>query len=484
MKIMLNKLLPDEVNLPELFVQGITADSRKIKPGDLFVAIPGLHVDGRQFIGEAERKHAVAVLCEPRAPVSKTSIPVLEIDNLKSKVGAIASRYFGDPSSRLSVVAITGTNGKTSCSHFIAQALSSLGCRCGVVGTIGYGAPGDLIESSMTTPDSIDLQDHLAYLVKKSCKVVALEASSHGLEQGRLNGTKVETAIFTNITRDHLDYHDSFEAYQEAKKLLFTRSGLETVIINMDDDYGEVLKKSVSEGVDIYTTSILNSAADLHCQNITLDENGMSFELISPWGESLVKSRLMGEFNISNLLSTAALLGSRGFSLKDIVTAISNAGAVKGRMEVLRNDNQPTVVIDYAHTPDALEKALRATHNHCKGDLWCVFGCGGDRDRGKRSEMGRIASRLAQHIMITDDNPRSESSMTIVGDIFQGVICGSDVEIETNRRSAIRKVLARAGAGDVVLIAGKGHEEYQEVMGEKLAFSDHEVVREFVSKSR
>jgi UDP-N-acetylmuramoyl-L-alanyl-D-glutamate--2,6-diaminopimelate ligase len=380
-------------------------------------------------------------------------------------------------------VAITGTNGKTSCSHFIAGALSSLGLKCGVIGTLGHGVLEDLNESFMTTPDAIDLQGYLAYLVGETCQAVALEASSHGLEQGRLNGTLVDTAVFTNITRDHLDYHETFEGYQDAKKLLFSWEGLKTAIINIDDDFGIVLSSSVSKNVTVYTTSTHNPEADVYCRNICLDKNGMSFELISPWGTATIKSRLMGEFNVSNLVATAALLGSRGYSMKDIVSALSNAEAVKGRMEVIRDGNQSTVVIDYAHTPDALQKALLATQQHCKGDLWCVFGCGGDRDKGKRPEMGEIASRLAAHTMITDDNPRSESSASIAGDIFKGVIPGSDVNIETNRRLAIRKVLKCAGPGDVVLIAGKGHEQYQEIMGEKFAFSDHEVVREFVGKS-
>lgn len=484
---MLKKLLPDEVDLPELVVRGISGDSRKLKQGDLFVAVPGLSVDGREFIGEADKKQAAVALCEPPAPALDTSMPVIEIVNLKSRTGDIASRYYGEPSGQLLVVAITGTNGKTSCSHFIAGALSSLGLKCGVIGTLGYGLPGDLNESFMTTPDAIDLQDHLAYLVNETCRAVTLEASSHGLQQGRLNGTLVDTAIFTNITRDHLDYHESFEDYQDCKKLLFTWKGLKTAIINIDDEFGVELRETVSNSINkdvvVYTTSTHNRQADVHCRNICLDQNGMSFELVSPWGEATIASPLMGEFNISNLATTAALLGSLGYDFKAIVWALSNVEAVKGRMEVLRHANQPTVVIDYAHTPDALAKALLATKQHCKGDLWCVFGCGGDRDKGKRPEMGEIASRLAAHTMITDDNPRSETSVSIVDDILPGVISGSDVKVETNRRLAIRKVLMSAGSGDVVLIAGKGHEQYQEVMGEKLAFSDHEVVDEFVGRS-
>ncbi|MCZ6501777.1 MAG: UDP-N-acetylmuramoyl-L-alanyl-D-glutamate--2,6-diaminopimelate ligase [Gammaproteobacteria bacterium] len=497
---MLNDLLPDQHDLPKLVIQGITDDSRMVEQGDLFIAVPGMTVDGRDFIKDVEARNAAGVLCESPAPQVEISIPVVAIENLKTRTGDIAGRYYGNPSSQLLVVAITGTNGKTSCSHFVSQGLSIMGARCGVIGTMGYGTltdtNGDLASNEhpwslkttspaagLTTPGPINLQKHLAYLVNDSCTAVALEASSHGLEQGRLNGTQIDVAVFTNMTRDHLDYHKDFEGYQKSKQKLFAWEGLKTAIVNRDDEFGQKLCQSISDGVEVFSTSISGSEADIYCRDIHLDNDGLSFGVSSPWGEATIKSPLMGRFNAHNLLSTLAVLGSQGYAFDETIRAISNIGMVKGRMEVIRNAYQPTVVIDYAHTPDALEKALQATREHCGGELWCVFGCGGDRDKGKRPQMGEIASQVASHVMITDDNPRSESSMVIANDIFKGVVPGADVEIETNRRAAIWKVLSKADPGDVVLIAGKGHEEYQEVLGKKLAFSDHEVVRGFVSKS-
>ena len=497
---MLNDLLPDQRDLPKLVIAGITDDSRMVEQGDLFIAVPGLKVDGRDFIKDVEARNAAGVLCESPAPHIEVSIPVVAIDNLKTRTGDIAGRYFGNPSSRLLVVAITGTNGKTSCSHFISQGLSAMGTRCGVIGTLGYGTlthldgglsspalPGLLKPTSpgggLTTPGPIDLQKHLAYLVNDSCTAVALEASSHGLEQGRLNGTQIDVAVFTNMTRDHLDYHKDFEGYQKAKQKLFAWEGLKTAIVNRDDEFGQELCETVSKEVEVFSTSISSSEADIYCRDIQLDADGLSIDVSSPWGEASIKSSLVGRFNAHNLLSTLGVLGSQGHVFEEIISAISNIGMVKGRMEVIRYKNRTTVVIDYAHTPDALDKALQAIREHYGGELWCVFGCGGDRDKGKRPQMGEIASTLADHVMITDDNPRSESSAIIADDIVKGLVPGTDVQIETDRRTAIWKVLSDASPGDVVLIAGKGHEEYQEVSGKRLAFSDHQVVRDFISNS-
>lgn len=497
---MLNDLLPDQHDVPKLAIGGITDDSRLVEQGDLFFAVPGMKVDGRDFIEDVVARNAVGVLCESPVPQVEVSIPVVAVDNLKTRTGDIAGRYYGNPSGQLLVVAITGTNGKTSCSHFISQGLSAMGARCGVIGTLGYGTLTDLngglsspglprllkttsSQAGLTTPGPINLQQHLAYLVSDSCTAVALEASSHGLEQGRLNGTEIDVAVFTNMTRDHLDYHKDFESYQKSKQKLFAWEGLKTAVVNRDDEFGRKLCASMGPGVEVFSTSVVGSEADIYCRDIHLDAGGLSFDVFSPWGEALIKSPLMGRFNVHNLLSTLTVLGSQGYAFEKIISAISNIGMVKGRMEVLRNENQATVVIDYAHTPDALHQALRSTREHYDGALWCVFGCGGDRDKGKRPLMGEIASTLADHVMITDDNPRSESSMVIANDIVKGVVPGVEVEIETNRRTAIRKVLTSADPDDVVLIAGKGHEEYQEVLGKRLAFSDQEVVRNFISNS-
>jgi UDP-N-acetylmuramoyl-L-alanyl-D-glutamate--2,6-diaminopimelate ligase len=480
---MLNQLLPDETNVPQLEVQGVSNDSRNVQPGDVYLAGPRLILDGRDYIGDARKMGAVAILCEPPVPSLKLDIPLVEVRNLRAKTGNIASRCYNNPSSKMLVIAITGTNGKTSCSHFIAQVLGSIKLKCGVIGTMGVGIPGALEDSAMTTPDPIELQKNLAALLDLSCNAVTLEASSHGLAQDRLIGTEVDIAIFTNITRDHLDYHSSFDEYFASKKLLFSSFELKTAIINCDDEYGRELCEFVSEAVSIYSFGIENKNADVGCSDIELNERGMSFNLQTPWGSRPISSELMGRFNIYNLLATAAVLGSQGLSIESIAQALQSLKTVKGRMEVIRHASIATVIIDYAHTPDALEKALQAIKEHCTGALWCVMGCGGDRDIGKRPLMGEIASRLADYLVITDDNPRSESSSKIAEDIYAGIVAGSDVQVNTNRQSAIRRALSKAKPEDIVLIAGKGHEEYQEIKGTKLSFSDHAVVLEFVGES-
>lgn len=489
MSMMLSELLPDESKLPDIVVQGLANDSRKVRAGDLFLAAPGITVDGRKFIRAAEEKRAVAILCEPPVPHKTIGIPVVELNGVRQLTGAIASRFHGNPSEKLLVIAITGTNGKTSCSHFIAHALTSLNLKCGVIGTIGVGVPGELRENPMTTPDPLDLQGYLAKFVEDGCRAVTLEASSHGLEQSRLNGTKVDTAIFTNITRDHLDYHPSFRDYLDAKKSLFRFDGLKVAIINMDDESSESLRHCVSDKVDIYTISINDATASISGSDITPSESGLNFQLSTPWGTAHIHSRLIGHFNVTNLLTVAAVLGSKGYLMEQITAALSEINTVKGRMEVLAKAGLPTAIIDYAHTPDALEKALLAAREHCRGKLWCVMGCGGDRDVGKRPVMGEIASRLSDHLVITDDNPRSESSMDIAKDIFKGALSGmemgvvADVKIETDRRTAILGALGTAHAGDIVVIAGKGHETYQEINGERLTYSDHAVVGDFFGSS-
>jgi UDP-N-acetylmuramoyl-L-alanyl-D-glutamate--2,6-diaminopimelate ligase len=501
LKVMLNELLPDHHELPELLIEGITNDSRKVGSGDLFVAVTGLNVDGRSFIADAQEKNAVGILCEPPRPEIELEIPIVAVKNLKASVGNIASRFYGNPSDQLLVVAITGTNGKTSCSHFIAQGLSAMGTRCGVIGTMGYGTltsakgaaakgaqyrplKNNVSGTDLTTPDPIVLQEYLAYLVDDDCSAVALEASSHGLAQGRLNGTQINVAVFTNMTRDHLDYHADFDSYHESKQQLFSWEGLKTAVVNLDDEFGRRLCSSIGDGVEVLAVSASSSEADIYGKDIRLHDDGLSFSVCSPWGEAKVRSPLVGRFNVHNLLSTLGVICSQSYGFEEAISVISEIGMVKGRMEVIRNPGQPTVIIDYAHTPDALDKALQATKEHCLGELWCVFGCGGDRDKGKRPLMGEIASTHASHVVITDDNPRSESSLVIANEIAHGVVAGVDVEIEADRRTAIWKTLSNAGSRDVVLIAGKGHEEYQEVSGKKLAFSDHDVVGDYVSSSQ
>lgn len=479
---MLSELLPDIAMPIDLAVSGLTDDSRKVAPGDLFLAAPGAELDGRAFIVDAIARHAGAVLAEPPANVQGIEVPVIEVADLGQRKGEIASRFYGEPSESLLIVAITGTNGKTSCSQFVADALGKSGKPCGIVGTLGYGKPGALREAGLTTPGAIELQKRLSSLLAEGCEAVSLEASSHGLAQGRLNGTAIDIGVFTNITRDHLDYHDTFAGYKRAKQLLFEWPGLKGAVINGDDEFGRSLAASMPAGVQTITYSLESSACDVFCSDVSYRKDGFDAEVMTPWGGGAVSSNLLGKFNVSNLLATISVLGLLEYDLSETLSIASALATVPGRMDRIAREGAPVVVIDYAHTPDALEKALEALASHCQGSLWCVVGCGGDRDRGKRPQMGRIASTLADHAIITDDNPRTEDSAVIIADILEGVD-QTTVTVEPDRATAIRLAISGAGKDDIVLIAGKGHEDYQEVNGKKLFFSDYVEVEKIVGKT-
>lgn len=469
---MLSQLIPDVSLKQDVMIQGITDDSRNIKQGDLFVALPGIKHDGRAYIQDVEGL-AAAVICEFPVPTENIGIPVVGVKDLREKTGDIASRYFGMPSQQLTVFAVTGTNGKTSVANFVAEAATKLGKKCGVIGTLGHGIPPVLTAGSLTTPDAITLQAKLASLLDGGCSMVALEASSHGLAQGRLNGTLIEIAAITNISRDHLDYHDSLDDYMESKRRLLEWSTLKTAIFNLDDPRTLEISRSAQGEAISYG---LANHADVVARSIEFSDSGLSFELTSPWGEAKVTSGLLGRFNVSNLLATASVLGAMGFEFQKIADVLGEIGNVPGRMDAIRQEGFPLVVVDYAHTPDALEKALQALREHMQGKIWCVFGCGGDRDTGKRPQMGEVASRLADHVIITNDNPRNEDPKAIANDISKGIVSKHFVEL--SRISAIQLAIESADAGDVVLIAGKGHEGYQEIDGEKRPFSDSSVVKQ------
>lgn len=480
--MMLSELMPN-MKLPvDLAVSGITDDSRRVNPGDLFVAVPGLTVDGRRYIGDAIDRRAAAVLCEPPMPQVDDGIPIIEVPRLSARKGEIASRFYGEPSTRMLIVAVTGTNGKTSCSQFLAAALSTAGCKCGVIGTLGFGTPGALEDAGLTTPDAIGVQSRLSMLLERGCEAVCLEASSHGLSQGRLNGTAIDVALFTNISRDHLDYHDTFGEYKNAKALLFRWQGLKGAVVNIDDPFGVELAAMTGDDVQCVTYSIEDRSADVHSDSLVFREDGFDAEVVTPWGAGAVSSALLGRFNVGNLLAVVSVLGLLEYDITDVLAAAGKLETVPGRMEAMRRPGAATVVIDYAHTPDALEKALDALKLHCRGELWCVFGCGGDRDVGKRPLMGRIAERLADHVVVTDDNPRTEPSEFIIQQIVGGMNDHEQVQIDPDRESAIRSALSAAGEHDIVLIAGKGHEDYQEVNGVRKPFSDYEVVRRILGE--
>jgi len=495
MQAMLNNLLPDQ-SLPAITITGMQYDSRKVKAGDLFFATRGVETDGRKYVSDVINV-AAAVLCE--APYDSKFANDFEVANLSFRKGEVASRFYGVPSSDLNVIAVTGTNGKTSISHYLAQALTALGQLCGVVGTLGAGIGDNLAEIGMTTPDAIDLQRWLFIMKGQGATAASVEASSHGLVQGRLNGTKINLAIFTNISRDHLDYHKDFDTYAAAKKKLFTWPALKNAVVNLDDELGEALALDLNQAPSIdasskenlaadpkwvkcMTYSLYRPEADVHCTSILYNEVGIS-ALVAYRGKVLpFRSSLLGEFNVSNLLAVIATLLSQGEEFSRALSVVSQLRNVKGRMDVLSRVGKPTVVIDYAHTPDALKNALLAIKQHARGRVICVMGCGGDRDRGKRPLMGEISGRLANQTIVTSDNPRTEEPHAIIDDIVCGFDAQAVVSIEVDRTIAIEKALKEAGLDDLVLIAGKGHEEYQDVNGQKLPYSDYRVVENYLSE--
>lgn len=464
----------------DIDVVHITDDSRDVRAGTVFFAVPGLSADGRAFIADAASQGAVAILAEPPVPAVELDIPLMEVADLGSRRGELASRFYGNPSEKMLVVAVTGTNGKTSCSHFIAQALSESGRRCGVMGTLGYGSPGDVREPGLTTPGAIECQRRLSEILEAGGDGIALEASSHGLVQDRLAGTDIDIAVFTNITRDHLDYHETFADYKAAKQRLFEWRGLDSAVLNIDDEWTAELE-SATVADSIITYGMRNRIADVYCSSLYFRADGFDADVVTPWGSGEVRSSLLGDFNVSNLLAAVAVLGLMGHDIEDICRWASDVEGVPGRMDLVHAD--PSVVIDYAHTPDALQKALEALSRHKQARLFCVVGCGGDRDRGKRPVMAALAATLADRAILTSDNPRSEDPAAILDDMVAGLDDRDGVSVIADRGDAIALALSEAQSGDIVLIAGKGHEDYQEVAGKRIRFSDYDEVRKHLGGS-
>lgn len=470
----------------------LSSDSRTISPGDVFFAYPGDAADGRDYIERAVEAGARAVVYEAdnHAWDEKHVLPRLAVENLKDLAGEIASAYYDQPDAGMFTVAVTGTNGKTSCTQWLGKALSGLGLPTAVVGTLGValyrdGKHGGFNTTGYTTPDAVQLQRRLAQLRTAGAQALAIEASSIGLDQGRLNGSHFNVALFTNFTRDHLDYHGSMEAYEAAKRRLFDWPGLEHAVVNLDDDMGQRLVAHLaatrpSLPVTGYTTIGRSAGAIpvLSASDIRTSHGGTVFRLDAPGGSSQVKTRLVGQFNVSNVLGVTGVLLARGFDLRAALDAVESLTSVPGRMEQIGGHEAPLIVIDYAHTPDALEKTLstlREVAQQRHGKLWCVFGCGGDRDPGKRPQMGKV-SQTADHIIATSDNPRSEDPAKILEQIVAGIdsarIQKDALHVIEDRASAILWAVRHAGKNDVVLLAGKGHESYQEIKGKKLPFLD------------
>lgn len=465
----------------DIVVSGLTLDSRQVRPGDAFFALRGTREHGIAFARGAVERGARVVLAEaPAAAVDGIGVPVLWVDGLHGKVSEIASRFFGRPSESLRIIGVTGTNGKTSTVQLLAQALEQLGHRAATIGTLGAGLHGHLKEGERTTPDAIHVQGLLASFRDEGATHVAMEVSSHALEQGRVAAVAFDVAAFTNLTRDHLDYHGSMEAYGEAKAKLFAWPTLDAAAINVDDAFGRTLAQRIPQGVRALRLSTDNHAdAEVRASNIATSAEGLAFDLQTPWGAHAVRSHLLGRFNVANLLAVIACLGALGAPFDRIVEVVESLEPINGRMNRLGGvAGLPLVVVDYAHTPDALEQALAALRAHCEGRLICVFGCGGERDAGKRPQMGAIAERLADRIIVTDDNPRGEDGDVIVAQIVAGLRQPDMATVERDRALAIGLALSSAQPGDVVLIAGKGHETYQEGAHGKRPFDDLAVARQ------
>ncbi|MEO8164904.1 MAG: UDP-N-acetylmuramoyl-L-alanyl-D-glutamate--2,6-diaminopimelate ligase [Betaproteobacteria bacterium] len=457
----------------------IAIDSRKVKRGDLFLAYPGQRADGRAHIPQAIAAGASVVLWDSTdfSWNAAWSVPNLGIAELRQHVGDIAARFFDYPSRNMWLAGVTGTNGKTSCSHLIAQCLTRLGRKTAVIGTLGSGFMGQLDASVNTTPDALLLQRVLAELRGRGATGCAMEVSSHGIDQGRINGTKFDVALFTNLTRDHLDYHKTMEDYGAAKARLFHWPHLKHAIINIDDQFGRELVNTIDRSrVNVLGYGL--GKGEIAGHRLDLSSRGLKLEITTPWGAAQLTSKLLGDFNAANLLGVLGVLMVAEVSLEDAVAALAQVEPVSGRMQTVRAPSAPLVVVDYAHTPDALEKALLTLRNllPAGAKLHCVFGCGGERDPGKRPLMGEVATRLADRSLITSDNPRSEDPQTIIDDIVAGA--RGNYATDVDRSSAIFKVLQSAAPDDVVLIAGKGHETYQEIGARRLPFDDVEVARE------
>lgn len=467
----------------ETRVTGLSCDSRALQPGDAFIAVPGFTAHGLTYLDAAQALKASVVLFEPPAPVS-AALPVnaLPVPELKRLQAIIADRFFGAPSKALRMIGVTGTNGKTSTVQLIAQAYSMLGQSAGTIGTLGVGIYGQLQAGERTTPDVIAVHRALADMHAAGARVVAMEVSSHALDQGRVAEVAFDTAVFSNLTLDHLDYHGSMQDYFDAKAKLFAWPGLHHAVINIDDAYGRQLFETRPAGLSAISTSSAGNAAALSAADIRLGLDGMHFNMSYAGEQAAVASPLLGRFNVDNLLTVAGVLLADGMALGQVADVLAKLTPVGGRMSRLGGTGGvPLVVVDYAHTPDALEQALKTLRSHSQAKLICVFGCGGDRDRSKRPLMAACAERLADAVWVTDDNPRTESGDAIVAEISAGFAQLDRIHVQRDRRLAIKQALAAAGPADIVLIAGKGHETYQEVNGVKAPFDDRAVAAGFLA---
>ena len=471
----LDVLLDDVADVPAIDIEALTLDSRAATPGSAFVALAGGSTHGLRHAGQALANGACCVLFEPPAP-QDTAPPeaAIAVPELRARLGAIADRFHGSPSQAMTVIGVTGTNGKTSTVQLLTQAFSNQGATAGSIGTLGAGLHGRIEAGERTTPDVIGVHALLARMRAAGASHVAMEVSSHALHQGRVDAVAFDVAVFTNLTRDHLDYHGDMASYGAAKAMLFEWPALDAAVVNLDDAFGRALfaaKTGAARWIGVSSRGAGDAA--LRAEAIMLDAAGLRFELVCGDERAVVRSALLGRFNVDNLLAVAGTLLALDWSLAKIAGALANLEPVPGRMARLGGDAfTALVVVDYAHTPDALEQALTTLRSHTGGRLICVFGCGGERDRGKRPEMAKIAETDADVVLVTDDNPRRESGDAIVAEILAGFSDPERVTVQRDRGRAIAEAIAQAVPGDTVLIAGKGLEPYQEIDGVKHVFDD------------
>lgn len=474
-------------------IHGIAVDSRDVTPGALFIAYPGLRTHGLVFARDAVARGATAIVYDapPADAAWRTparDVVFIEVRDLAQQAGRIAARFHRYPSRDMKVIGITGTNGKTSCSQFLAGALHH-DAPCGVIGTLGNGCYGNLADTTHTTPDAVRLQALFAGFRAHGARYAVMEVSSHALDQGRVRDIAFDGAVFTNLTHEHLDYHGHMDAYAAAKQRLFETPGLRFAVINLDDAFGRRLVDVIDNTVTMIGYTVNDAPLPAHAQTLQriagtvtrIDLDGLEVQVHTPWGDGTVRSPLLGRFNAANLLAVLGGLLAMDVPFEAALARVSAATTVPGRMERFGGSaGQPLVVVDYAHTPDALEQVLSSLREHCGAMLWCVFGCGGDRDRGKRPLMGNVAERYADRVVLTDDNPRTEDGDTIIAQIRAGMQRPDAAVVERRRPAAIAHAVRTAGAGDVVLVAGKGHEEYQLIGIERIPYSDRREVAALV----
>jgi UDP-N-acetylmuramoyl-L-alanyl-D-glutamate--2,6-diaminopimelate ligase len=479
----------------DIDVDDMTLDSRAVVKNGLFLAVQGLRSHGLAFASQAIANGASVIVWEPSPGIDLPALPsnvrAMAVPRLSKVVGELADRFFDSPSAQLTIAGVTGTNGKTTSAYMIPAALAVLRQRAAYVGTIGFGDITALQSTQHTTSDCITVHRQLASM-RDACQThVGMEVSSHALDQGRIDGVRVHTALFTNLTQDHLDYHGTFEAYGAAKERLFNRPELQHAVINTGDAFGRALagrftKNNHRAKLTVFAVNASDAVGgdrQLFTTRVVPVPGGMQIHLEGSWGSARLNAKVIGGFNVENLLGVLAVLLGWNIPLDNAVQALEQCNAPPGRMEIIAVENRPVVVVDYAHTPDALSKALQTARLHCQGRLICVFGCGGERDAGKRPQMGQIASQLAEAVIVTDDNPRKENADQIVADILRGIVQGAHVMVERDRERAIALALNSATPNDLILIAGKGHEDYQLIGDRSLPFSDRDVAKRLLEQA-